>query len=421
MDTPKDADARKDEEVTSTPPMPESEEISTETTATKSADETTAIPAPVTTSTSTELVSTPTQQPTAPTASPATAPLAEASAQAQNNPITLVLQWLTYAFWGWFALSILWLSAITIAFLVVGAESSDWSVAIAYPIAAVVVLFLVAGVVDFFYSRVEPARKQGVGTAIMVIHAVLFALCGIGAVIGAVFALINLLLSSGGSEISKATLTSLYVSLVMIFVYALLIVRTVLVAKVRRISWITTGVLGGLALLFIILGVVGPVAQSILTRQDRELESVLPQVPSVVTEYAQENNKLPASLNELSFESLSKSSEAEAKSVVSKGIIKYTPNIKEPARADSINSLNGTSGAKVSDLLYKLPGNTTYYYRLCVTWQAEKNYDDRTVPYPVEDLSAGSSASPSYDSYISAYSHKKGEQCYNLEASVYDK
>lgn len=347
------------------------------------------------------------------------AALAEAS---QNNPVTLVLQWLTYAFWGWFALAILWLSAITIAFLVVGADSSDWSAVIAYPIAAVVVLFLVAGVVDFFYSRIEPARKQGVGTAIMVIHAVLFALCGIGAVIGVVFALINLLLSSGANELGKATLTSLYVSLVMIFVYALLVVRTVLVAKIRRISWITSGILGGLALVFIILGVIGPVAQSIVTRQDREIESTLPQIPSEITSYVQDNDKLPASLDQLQYDGVSSRTADEVKGVVGRGLIKYTPNTKEPKKSSAYATLQDGEKAASDTILYPdSSSTTTYYYRLCVNWQAEKNYDDdRGIPYPAEDLSSGSDETVSYPSYISAYSHKKGEQCYDLQANKYD-
>lgn len=411
MDTPKDADARKDEEVTSTPPTPDLEK---ETTETVSLDADNASTENAVSEPSTPVV--PEQPTVAASAQPAApAPQQQPEEKPQNNPMTLVLQWLTYAFWGWFALSIMWLSIVTISFLVVGASSSDWSMLVAYPIAAVVVLFLVAGTVDFFYSRVEPARKQSVATAIMVIHAVIFALCGIGAMIGAVFALISLALNGTSGETGKATLVSLLVALVLLFVYALLIARTVLVAKIRRIALITTGVFGALALLFIILGVTGPVAQSIITRQDREIETALGYVPNAMQSYVKENNKLPATLGELNIEA-SSSTSSEVEATLGKNLIRYTPNVKEPKKSDAYGTLQSSDGVSLDESIYKTADTTTYYYKLCVTWAAEKGSDyERTVPYPAEDLDS----EPSYSSYISTYYHNKGEQCYNMQTEDY--
>lgn len=317
----------------------------------------------------------------------------------QNNPTILVLQWLTYAFWGWFALSIMWLILMTIGFIVTSASenASEWAGGIAYPIAATIVLFLVASVVDVFYSRVEPARKQSVATAIMVIHAVIFALCGIGWMISSVFSLISFGLTGGVDEsATQIAQVTLYSSFIMIVIYALLIVRTLLVSKIRHVAIIVTVVFGVLSAVFIALGVIGPVAQSIATRSDRELEATLAYVPDAVEDYVQENKKLPASLSEVNVDA-DMSFAKNLDRVIQKGAIRYTPNVKDADTND-----------------YEL-GSMTYYYKLCVTWVGQKGGgDDRSYSLP----SDGTSADNQYKTYISAYSHKKGEQCYDLRAST---
>lgn len=352
----------------------------------------------------------------APHDSQAPTPPSNSVATEQNTPMTLVLQWLTYAFWGWFALAILWLSSVTITYFVAGIGNEDWSMMVAYPVAATIVLLLVAGVVDFFYARVEPVRKQGVATAIMVIHAVIFALCGIGAVIGFVFSLVNLSLNSGNATGAKVAQVTLLVSLVTLFVYAVLLARTLLVAKLSRISRIASGVLAAVAILFIILGFSGPVATAVMTRNDRQLEAALVQVPNLVQTYARQNKKLPASLNDLSSQTNSYIN-SDTKAVIEKGVIRYTANTK-PASDDEVMSIapQKSSGASVDDYSRRNSDrNVEHYYTLCVTWDNEKRPSD-SVPSYESDTSDDYSRTSS----ISTYRHKKGEQCYDLQAVTYN-
>lgn len=309
----------------------------------------------------------------------------------QADAVTLVLQWLTYAFWGWFALAMLWLSAVVYAFLVVGSDSNDWTGVVSYPIASVLVLLVVAAVVDFFYRRREPAKKEGFATAVMVIHTVIFALCGIGALVASVFAGINLVLSETPSA-SDGIRIALFTALTMVPVYALLIARATLVAKWRRIPMLTTIILSVGAAVFIGIGVFGPVMKSVTTRQDRQVSSALNSIVYAVNSYDQENDKLPESLDGLSFDTYGNTDTKATKDLLTKKVITYKPNTKSES-APSAQSDYST--------------RTVRYYQICATFTSAQ-----TSPYTTY-------SSTSYSESINAQYHKKGEQCYNVKTNSY--
>ena len=80
----------------------------------------------------------------------------------ENNTATLTIQWLSYAFWGWLALSLTWLGAIVFSFFVdAGSNASDIGDSIIYPVSATVVLLIICAITDFFYSKRETAKKEG--------------------------------------------------------------------------------------------------------------------------------------------------------------------------------------------------------------------------------------------------------------------
>lgn len=322
---------------------------------------------------------------------PMVAPEVPQTHKTQADAVTLVLQWLTYAFWGWFALAMLWLSAVVYAFLVSGSDSNDWTSIVSYPIASALVLLIVATVVDFFYRRREPAKKEGFATAVMVIHTVIFALCGIGALVASVFAGINLVLSEAPSA-SEGIRAALFTALTMVPLYALLIARTTLVAKWRRIPMLATIILSVGALVFIGIGVFGPVMKSVATRQDRQVVSALSSIVYAVNSYDQDNDKLPESLDGLDFNTYDSTGTVTVKSLLTKGVMTYKPNTKsgtKPSAQDTYRS------------------RTIHYYQLCATFM-----NAQTSPY--------TSYSPSdYSESINAQYHKKGEQCYNVKTNTY--
>lgn len=329
----------------------------------------------------------------------------------QGDPITLVLQWLTYAFWGWFALAMLWLAFVSFSFFTDSSSlGDDWSSIVAYPIAAVVVLFLMAGITDFFYMRREPAHKTGVATAIMVVHTVIFALFGVGLVVSVVFILLQMMLNSSPDQ---SLFAMLYTALVGVLLYAILIARTTLVARLKRTPTIAMGSLGVIALVFVVLCIAGPMMRSLATKQDRQVESALSAIQTSVQDYTRENKKLPKTLDNLSLAgSFGGISNADIKSLLQKDVIEYTPNVKS-LRKDNYG---------ISQDDYMKSSTVAYYYRLCATYTHDKNSDNPSrYPSSSSDGSDYSSdGSSSGSDYIDTYSHKKGKQCYTLQATSND-
>lgn len=330
-----------------------------------------------------------------------------------NTPGVLVMQWLAYAFWGWFAVAMLWMSVITFGYLVdLAGIGSDIGEVVAYPIAALVVLAIIAIIVDLIYARHEPAKKTGAATIIMVIHAVLFALLGISALISIVFAIVNMSLNSGTAGGSDGAQVTLYTGTVMLVIYALLTVRVVYgkrVAHVRKLTWAVLLVLAaGIA----IAGLLGPVARAAQSKQDRLIESALPGLPQAIEDYAQENNKLPTDLKD-SLQYVSSYQSEEVKELVNQGLVRYKPNTK-PADMTGSGNVQLDSDYRSPDLKsttsssLRAGTSNERFYQLCVTYKYENNgysYDRYTDDYE--------------SNYISTSSHPAGEKCYSLKTSSY--
>lgn len=132
--------------------------------------------------------STPTQPPAPATPVPTPAPQPEQSytigvAHLPAEPVkavemsTLVLAWLTYAFWGW---TVLALSILTGSIITSFMNESSVNGFTPYGIAALLVLLPIAFLCDTFYIKKEAKTKKGAELAISAIHAVIFALFGVG-------------------------------------------------------------------------------------------------------------------------------------------------------------------------------------------------------------------------------------------------
>lgn len=317
-----------------------------------------------------------------------------AVADKKNSPGILVLQWLTYAFWGWCILALAWLTALSIDFLVTKTSTLDFDGSfIAYSLAAVIVLYVIALGSDIVYSRFEPQKKTGPATIIMVIHAVIFALFGIGSLIAAAFAIVNMLIDNSSSDGGGGPVVTLLTSLIIFVVYALTLVRTLHPAKipnVTKIFWIAITVI---ILVVTSIGIFGPVAHTRLTRDDRLIEDSLPSLSQNINTYAKRNSKLPDSL-----ETVKPSAGEDAKQLIDKKLVEYTPNTKqaqfEPLDLSRQSSLSVSTPTPIS------------YYRLCVTFAAEK-----TDSYGYSDDYYSDEGDTSPDTYT----HDKGKVCYDLQ------
>lgn len=141
-----------------------------------------------------------------------------------------ILQWVTYALWGWTLLVLSWvIFALVLSML----NESRIGEFILYPISALVILLPASVVADSFYSTKEPKTKKGGALAIMVIHVVIYVLFMIGFLIAAMLSIVNMAMSVSSGD-SNDALGYLISSLLVSACYAMLIVRTLRPQTFRR-------------------------------------------------------------------------------------------------------------------------------------------------------------------------------------------
>jgi hypothetical protein len=298
----------------------------------------------------------------------------------------IVLQWLTYAFWGWTLLALSVLTGAVVANLISSADTSGFT---PYAAAAVLVLLPISFACDSFYIKKEESKKSGAEMLVMVIHAVIFALCGIGALITAVFMLVQLLTSSEGSEDLVAGLLT---ALIIATFYALTFTRTLNPAPLGWLQRSYRMIMAALVGIIIILAIVGPVAYERKTRDDKLINSNLTSVSDAIRSYSDKNNKLPENLSQLALK-------GDAEKLIEKNLVTYKPI--------TTGTYPSSSAAQddQGNFSYSSP---SYRYELCVTYKEESsNYD--------ENDTYDSYSEDGYETYISTYEHPAGNVCYKLK------
>lgn len=307
----------------------------------------------------------------------------------------IVLQWLTYAFWGWLILGLLWLMSVVLVNFILKESVNE---VVPYAIAASVVLLPLAFVCDLFYRKHEPVKKAGGAMVIMVIHAVLFAVLGIIALIVAVFIGVNALINIG--EPLDSQMVGLLTALFAALLYTGAFLRTLNAFKSRK-----PAVAYGISMIVVTvtllaLTITGPVVASVATRGDRVIEQSLPRVQSSVQEYISTNNKLPASLKDVAIE------DKDAKQLVDDNKVEFIAEGKTSNVKLKSSTTNEESSASISS-------EVTFRYQLCVDYTAEAGSGSYRGTGYYNEYNDG------YNEYISTYSHGAGRTCYKLMQTVY--
>lgn len=317
-------------------------------------------------------------------------------AAAANTPGSLVLQWLTYAFWGWTALALIWLTAQSVSFFIDSeATRANQNESVAYSLAAVIVLFIISFICDSIYSKREPIQKHGASMVIMIIHAVIFALFAIGSLITAVFAVVNLMIGSGNDS-SEGPRTVLITGLVMTVVYAATLLRTLRPFKLESVTLIYGFFMAAVSIVVTVLGIMGPALYASQTRDDRLIERALPQLSENIRSYTEKNDALPTSLA-----TLNGSLTDDAKQLVDRKLVEYIPGKEQPMTGP----LAGHESLDSSRIMPPASTKEAFSYQLCVIYKAKKgtNANEPTPAlYKVNDVSPDT------------YSHPAGRVCYDL-------
>lgn len=310
----------------------------------------------------------------------------EPASTRQSSPGIIILQWLTYAFWGWTLLAFVWLAYIVFASFM---SPMDTSGMVPYAIASSLVLLPIAVLCDLFYLRKEPAKKQGAAMVVMVIHAVIFALFGIGVLIAGVVTLVNMAIGSPSD--ASFLLAWVYTAFLSTVVYAFAFLRTLNPFSSNAVAkwfWV------GMALLvtgFVIASFIGPVANARLTREDANVESAVERINNMIQSHAQEYGEVPGSLDELELD-------GEDKAYVQKNTISYTR--EETTITPRIQNFQDLQEER-SKLLR---------YQICAEYKRQGMYYDY-------DLSSNESIK-GYAEYLSVSPHPAGKVCYKLKMEM---
>lgn len=333
---------------------------------------------------------------------------------APDAAIVLVLQWLTYALWGMFVGSLMWLAGVVFAAVFINSYATVPGDLLAFSLSATLVSLLLASLADYFYSRYEPESKTGVARVVMLVHVVLFTLAGVGLVIAIAYNLLSSLVGAGGD--TDARTAFVLTTLVGVVALAVLVVRIVMPFKrawLRKAAVIAMVVLG---LGFVIAALVGPAAEARLAAEDKVLEDGVEVIASEINKYTSNEDKLPGALSDLDLgANLTKRTTGDrydnAKKAISEGLVKYTPNTKPPTggRGEVFfdDKVEPDSGASSTIAPYK-PNGKVFYYKLCVDYKTDKSKRNGGYNYP-QSLSKGGVVVPD------TFRHDKGEECYDLQ------
>ena len=315
------------------------------------------------------------------------------SVQSVNSAGLIILQWLTYAFWGWTILTLVWLLYIVLASTIDGLDTTDM---IPYAIASSLVLLPISFVCDWFYGKKEPQRKTGAAMVVMVIHAVIFALFAIGSLISAVLILVQTMISTSSDSGSHMVwLITLFVSSL---IYTATFVRTLNPLPRLRLNRIYPLVMAVLITVLIVLGFVGPVAQATLTKDDRFIVNHLLDVVNEIDGYIYKNNKLPSSLADVSFTN-------EGKEIVDRGLVEYKKEDSSTiSKLDTYDDVDYSSSTGVFMF---------YRYQLCVEYK-QKSQSASNGYYSSEP----SRPRGEYSNTLYIDKHPAGKVCYKQEAST---
>jgi hypothetical protein len=227
----------------------------------------------------------------------------------------------------------------------------------------------------------------------MIIHAVLFALSGIAALIGIVISLVQLMISS--SDVTS-TQIALCTDIVVMIICSLIFLRILMPQKLFKFHKLFLIVMAIIISVISIFGFIGPVANAQLTRDDRLIDNNLSYVQSGIDYYTNSNNKLPGSLDNISLS-------GDAKVLISRKLVTYKSNTLPSEINKDVIGIDGLSTA-------------TFFYQLCVNYKKSAVSSGVGTPYAV---SSDTNSNNSYESYASTYSHPAGEYCYKLQTSAY--
>lgn len=295
-----------------------------------------------------------------------------------SSAVNIVLQWLVYVFWFWTLTNLaVVLSGVLIHILVEETRNSTWIIYAAAPLLVLLPLSIIA---DHYYKKTEPKAKHGFAAVVMVINAVIAALGAVGSVIGIIYALLDLALST--RDDATGNTIAAVVCTITALLSLLFFIRVLYIDKLQPIRSRFSIIVSAVAIIAVLLTLIFPLTNEVRRKADRVIEENYSSIKNDIQSYVNSNNKLPDSLDEVTFK-------GGAKRAIETGRVTYSP---KPS------SFSPSDLSQISTRTRAL--NRELQYELCVDWKYESNSGyDRDYPN-------------SQKGYYSYDGHKAGKQCY---------
>ena len=292
----------------------------------------------------------------------------------ENNPADhpgklhagdIVWQWVSYGLWEWALIALSALLSVVFAYYFVSSADNPFTdnSFITYPMAALIVLMPIAFVVNHYFEKTEPAKKEGFAAVVMVLNAVAVLLATVGGLVVTVVTALSSL-ANGPSADSNITLATAAIVTVL---GAMLFIRIIQPERLAKFSKAFPYVVVIIAFIAVGAAAGGPFRSQISSRSDRLIENNLSTLGSDIDDYYSSSNKLPASLGAIDYASESDTGSDSGQALYQQNLVTY----------QVINSSAGT-------------------YNLCVTY--------------THALGSGTIINDS--STIDTSSHPKGHVCY---------
>jgi hypothetical protein len=157
-------------------------------------------------------------------------------------------------------------------------------------------------------------------------------------------------------------------------------------------------------------GIIGPVTQAVITKDDRAVRDGLTSLNYAINQYVSTNYELPETLqtvtndNDLLNTIYPAASSQTLNNLIDRNLITYTPNTKPPT---------DDSSAPI-DIYSKASTSKTFYYELCGVFAHDLKQRSWYTAYP--EVSADSDG---YGFGINEGAVSAGTKCYKLSTSYY--
>jgi type II secretory pathway pseudopilin PulG len=242
----------------------------------------------------------------------------------------IVWQWVSYGLWEWSLIALAALLSIIFAYYFVSSADNPFTGAdyITYPMAALICLMPIAFIVNHYFEKTEPAKKEGFAAVVMVLNAVAVLLATVGGLVVTVVSSLSSL-ANGPSADGNITIATAAVVTVLGAMLFIRIIQPQRLAKFQKafpyvvviVAFIAVGAAAG-----------GPFRSYVTSRSDRLIENNLQTLSQDIDDYYNNDNRLPADLGAIDYSSESDTGPDSGQALYQQNLVQY----------EVINSAAGT-------------------------------------------------------------------------------